>query len=192
MTGARIVLRKVLSKVHHTLEEIVIERQRSDGKTQQISREIFNTGHAMALLPYDPERGKILLIRQFRFPVFLDDRDGFLVEACAGKLEGDTPEVCAVREAEEEMGYRIRNPVRIFDAFMSPGSMMERLSFFVARYSPADKVSAGGGLAEEGEDIEVFETTLDEAIAMIDKGEIMDSKTINLLYYAKLKGLLPG
>jgi len=99
MSGARIVSRKTLSKVHHTLEEIVIERQRSDGKTQQISREIFNTGHAMALLPYDPERGKILLIRQFRFPVFLDGRDGFLIEACAGKLEGDTPEVCAVREA---------------------------------------------------------------------------------------------
>jgi len=190
MSGARIVSRKLLSKVHHTLEEIVIERQRSDGTTQQISREIFNTGHAMALLPYDPERGKILLIRQFRFPVFLDDRDGFLVEACAGKLEGDTPEVCAVREAEEEMGYKIRKPLRIFDAFMSPGSMMERLTFFVAEYSPTDKVSAGGGLVEEGEDIEVFETTLDAALAMIESGEIMDSKTINLLYYAKIHGLL--
>jgi len=90
------------------------------------------------------------------------------------------------------MGYKIRNPVRIFDAFMSPGSMMERLTFFVAQYSPADKVSAGGGLAEEGEDIEVFETTLDAALAMIESGEIMDSKTINLLYYAKIHGLLPG
>jgi nudix-type nucleoside diphosphatase (YffH/AdpP family) len=190
MASARILARKILSHAHHRLEEITIERQRSDGKSQTLSREVFDSGHACAILPYDPTRGRIILVKQFRFPAFLDGKEGHLIEACAGKLEGEAAETRVLKEAEEEAGLRIEKPVRIFDAYMSPGSFMEKLTFFIARYSAEDRIGPGGGLADEGEDIEVLETTLDEALAMIGTGEIADAKTIVLLYYAELHGLM--
>jgi len=191
MAGVRILAREVLSKVHHLLEKITFERVRSDGKTQTITREVFDTGHGAVILLYDPARGRIVLVRQFRLPVYLSGGEGHLIEACAGKLEGETPEVRIVKELEEETGFRVKAaPVRLFEAFMSPGKFMEKLTFFAARYSPEDRIGPGGGLAEEGEDIEVIEPTLDEAVAMIATGEIFDAKTIILLYYAKLHGLM--
>ncbi len=190
MAGVRILAREVLSRVHHLLENITFERQRSDGKTQTISREIFDTGSGAVILLYDPARGRVVLVRQFRLPIYLSNGEGHLIEAVAGKLEGEDPAIRIVKEVEEEAGFRIEKPVRIFEAFMSPGSFMEKLTFFIVRYRPEDRVGQGGGLAEEGEDIEVIEPTLDEALAMIESGEIIDAKTIALLYYAKLKGLM--
>jgi nudix-type nucleoside diphosphatase (YffH/AdpP family) len=190
MAGVRILAREVLSKVHHLLEKVTFERVRSDGKTQTITREVFDTGHGAVILLYDPVRGRIVLVRQFRLPVYLSGGDGHLIEACAGKLEGEAPEVRIVKEVEEEAGFKIENPVRLFEAFMSPGKFMEKLTFFIARYTPQDRIGPGGGLIEEGEDIKVIEPTLDEALAMIDTGEIIDAKTITLLYYAKLNGLM--
>jgi len=190
MSGVRILAREVLSRVHHLLENITFERQRSDGKTQTISREIFDTGLGAVILLYDPSRSRVVLVKQFRLPVYLSGRDGYLIEAVAGKLEGEDPATRIVKEVEEEAGFKIEKPVRLFEAFMSPGSFVETLTFFIARYKPEDRVGPGGGLAEEGEDIEVLEPTLDEALAMIETGEIIDAKTITLLYYAKLNGLM--
>ncbi len=190
MAGVRILAREVLSKAHHLLEKVTFERVRSDGKPQTITREVFDTGHGAVILLYDPARGRIVLVRQFRLPVYLSGGEGHLIEACAGKLEGETPEVRIVKEVEEETGFRISKPVKLFEAFMSPGKFMEKLTFFIARYTPQDRVGPGGGLAEEGEDIQVIEFTLDNALTMIETGEIIDAKTITLLYYAKLNGLL--
>jgi nudix-type nucleoside diphosphatase (YffH/AdpP family) len=188
--GARILAREVLSHVRYLLENVTIERQRSDGALQTVSREVFDTGQGAVILLYDPARGRVVLIKQFRLPVYLSNGEGHLIEAVAGKLEGEDPAIRIVMEVEEEAGFKIEKPVRLFEAFMSPGSVMEKLTFFIARYRPEDRVSAGGGLADEGEDIQVIEPTLDEALAMIETGEIIDAKTIALLYYAKVKGIM--
>jgi GDP-mannose pyrophosphatase NudK len=190
MAGVRILAREILSRAHHLLEKITFERQRSDGTAQTISREVFDTGSGAVILLYDPSRGRVVLVKQFRLPVYLKNGTGHLIEAVAGKLEGEEPAIRIMKEVEEEAGFRIEKPVRIFEAVMSPGSFMEALTFFVVRYKPEDRIGPGGGLAEEGEDIEVIEPTLDEALAMIEAGEIHDAKTIALLYYAKLKGLM--
>jgi GDP-mannose pyrophosphatase NudK len=190
MAGVRILARETLSRVRYLLEKVTIIRQRSDGAEQTLAREIFDTGDGAVILLYDPTRGRVVLVKQFRMPVYLSGRDGYLIEAVAGKLEGEEPETRIVKELEEEAGFRVEKPVRLFEAFMSPGSFMEKLTFFVARYRPEDRVGQGGGLAEEGEDIAVLEPTLDEALVMIETGEIADAKTIALLYYAKLKGLM--
>ena len=127
--------------------------------------------------------------RQFRMPAFVHGGPSFLIEVCAGLLDRQGPEEAIRKEAEEELGYRLREVTQVFDAFMSPGSVSERLACFVARYTPADRISAGGGAAHEGEDIEVLELSLDEAMAMVRRGEIADAKTIMLLQHARLEGL---
>ncbi len=132
----------------------------------------------------------MLLTRQFRYPAYVNGHPGPLIEAVAGLLDERSPEDAIRREAEEEAGCRIAQPRRVFEAFMSPGSVTERLVFFVAEYGDADRTAAGGGVVAEGEDIEVLELTLDEALAMVGDGRIMDAKTVMLLQYAKMQGLL--
>jgi nudix-type nucleoside diphosphatase (YffH/AdpP family) len=132
----------------------------------------------------------VLLTRQFRYPAYVNGHPEPLIEACAGLLDERSPEDAIRHEAEEEAGCRIAAPRRVFEAFMSPGSVTERLVFFVAEYSATDRVSAGGGIVAEGEDIEVLELTLNAALAMVERGEIVDGKTIMLLQYAKLHGLV--
>ena len=142
----------------------------------------------------DRARGTVLLVKQFRMPVYLNPlpgaaERGMLIEVCAGLLDDNDAETAIRKEAEEELGYRLRSVRRVFDAYMSPGSVSERLSLFVAEYSPADRISAGGGAADEGEDIEVLEMPLREALALVDGGTIMDAKTVMLLQHAALKEL---
>jgi GDP-mannose pyrophosphatase NudK len=132
----------------------------------------------------------VLLVRQFRLPVYLALGHETTIEACAGKLEGMDAASRIVLEVEEEAGYLIEAPKFLFEAFMSPGAYAERISFFSVTYSPADRRTRGGGIRDDGEDIEVIEPTLDEALAMIASGEIIDAKTILLLQYAKLAGLM--
>jgi nudix-type nucleoside diphosphatase (YffH/AdpP family) len=189
----RILKREVLARGFGVLERVVFQRRRSSGETQELTREILDSGDGVTILPYDPARGTIILIRQFRGVAFLKDGSLALVEACAGKLEGADPLTRVVAETEEETGIKLAGPPRrLFEAYMSPGSFAERITFFVAPYAPGDRIGAGGGLIEEGEDIEVFETTVDEALAMVARGEIIDAKTILLLYYAKATGLPPA
>ena len=187
----QILSRDILSRGFATLEKIVFRRRRSDGGMSEMTREILDTGDGATILPYDPARGTIILIRQFRGVAFLKQESEGLIEACAGKLEGADAPIRIVKETEEETGIRLSGaPRHVFTAYSSPGSFAERLYYFVATYTAEDRISKGGGLVEEGEDIEVIETTLDAAIAWIEHGEIIDAKTIALLYFAKATRLL--
>ncbi|KRC20788.1 GDP-mannose pyrophosphatase [Acidovorax sp. Root217] len=185
--NVRLVDAQLLSDSWYTLRKISVELRRRGGQWQRLSREAYDRGNGAALLLWDPRRSTVVLTRQFRLPAFLNGSpDGQLIEACAGLLDGDEPEACIRREAEEETGYRIRTPRKVFEAYMSPGSVTEKLHFFVAEYEPGDRVRAGGGVVEEGEDIEVIEMPLAEALAAIASGRIQDGKTIMLLQHVAL------
>jgi len=180
----------VLSDDWYVLKKSTFEHRRRDGTWQRLTRETYDRGNGAVLLLFNAERGSVLLTRQFRFPAYVNGcADGMLIEACAGLLDGDDPETCIRREAEEETGYRIRTPHKLFEAYMSPGSVTEKLHFFAAEVDASDRHSVGGGEAHEGEDIEVIELALDDALAMIDSGSIQDGKTIMLLLYAARVGL---
>ena len=182
---------QVLSDNWYVLKKTTFDYLRRDGQWQRQSRETYDRGNGATILLYNRERKTVVLTRQFRFPAYVNGTpDGMLIEACAGLLDQDDPATCIRRETEEETGYRIAEVRKVFEAYMSPGSVTERLFFFVGAYEARDKVSDGGGEPHEGEDIEVLEPTLDEALAMVERGEICDGKTIMLLQYAKLAGLV--
>lgn len=174
----------VLSKRRYKLSEYDIDYRRGDGTWQRQNREIFDRKHAAAVLPIDPKRGTVILVKQFRLPVFLTGHRKMLVEVIAGALDNDAPDVCARREAMEEAGVEVHDLKEVFSCFMSPGAITERIHLFVGTYSA--RAGKGGGLHDEGEDIEVLEMALSEAIAMVDHGEIVDAKTIVLLQWAQL------
>ena len=181
---------EVTSDGWHVLRRTTFEYRRSTGRWETQQRETYDRGNGAVVLPYDAERGCVLLIRQFRYPAYVNDHpDGMLVEAAAGLLDGDDPLTAVRRESAEELGVVLGELTHVLDAYMSPGSVTERLVFFMAEYSAADRIAEGGGLIAEGEDIEVLELPLEEALAMVGRGEIMDAKTIMLLQYAKLAGL---
>ena len=160
-----------------------------DGVARVIRHEIYHHKGAAAVLLYDPGRGTVLLVRQFRLGSYLEGATQPMTEVCAGMLDGDAPEAAVVREAFEETGVAIANVRHVFDAFVSPSATTEKLACFVARYSLTDRVGEGGGV-DEDEHIEVIEPTFDEALAMIERGDICDAKTIALLYYARARGLM--
>jgi ADP-ribose pyrophosphatase len=186
----RLVESKVLSDAWGVVRRNVIELRRRDGAWQRQVRETYDRGDGAAVLLYDRRKRTVILTRQFRFPVFAHGEPGPLVEVPAGKLDGDDPASCARKEAEEETGFRIADPVLVATCYSSPGSVTEKLSLFVAEYDAASRVSAGGGLADEGEDIEVLEVGFDDAMGMLARGEIEDAKTIILLQHAALARLL--
>jgi nudix-type nucleoside diphosphatase (YffH/AdpP family) len=155
------------------------------GEWRERTREIYDNGNSATVLPYDPQRRTVLLTRQLRLPMYLQDGLESSIEACAGKLDGETAEGRIIKEMEEELGYRIAKVERLFELYVSPAAVMEKIAFFTCAYSPADKVSEGGGLPEEGEDIEVLETTLEQAAAMIAAGEIVDAKTVILVQFLR-------
>jgi nudix-type nucleoside diphosphatase (YffH/AdpP family) len=176
-----------LSNGHLKLSAVAFDWRRDDGQWQSQQREVVDRGDAAALLPYNLAQRNVVLVKQFRYPAYASGHDDLLIEAAAGLLDDASPEERIRLEAEEETGYRLHDVRKIFEAFMSPGSITEKMHFFVAEYVPAMRVSAGGGLAHEGEEIEVLELTFDEALAMIADGRIVDAKTIMLLQYAALK-----
>jgi nudix-type nucleoside diphosphatase (YffH/AdpP family) len=176
-----------LSDRHYVLRKAEYDFRRRDGSWQHQTRESYDMGHGAAVLPMDRKAGRVLLIRQFRWPVFESGYRQLLVEAIAGKLDGDPPEACVAREAMEEAGLRIGNLRLVTHCFMSPGAVTERLSLFAADYDgSAPRLGTGGGIRHEGEDIEAFEVTLREAMTMVDRGDIIDAKTIVLLQWAAL------
>jgi len=182
---------ETLSTTWGTLKKYSILYRRSDGVTERQSREVYDRGPGAAILLYDKQRGTIILTRQLRLPALLNGHpDGMLLEAPAGLLDSDDPVTAIRREAEEETGYRIVDVKEALAAYMTPGSVTERLHLCTAEYTAADRVSPGRGHKEEGEDIEVIEVTLENALAMVERGEIVDAKTIILLYHAKLKALI--
>jgi nudix-type nucleoside diphosphatase (YffH/AdpP family) len=178
---------KVLSDDWYVLKKATFSYRRNDGTWQTQSRESYDRGNGVAILLYDASRRTVVLTRQFRYPAFANGCDDLLIEVPAGLLDNASPEDRIRAETEEETGYRLHDVKRVFEAYMSPGAVTERLYFFVARYQPSDRVAAGGGHAAEGEDIETFEVTIDAALTMIERGEIRDAKTIMLLQYAALK-----
>jgi len=179
---------EVVSDGWHVLRRTTLDVRRRDGRWDRQQRETYDRGNGAAVLPHDPERDTVLLTRQFRWPAYVNGHpDGMLVEAAAGLLDEDDPETAVRREAAEELGIRLGTVTKVFDAFMSPGSVTERVHGYVGAYTPADLVEAGGGLEDEGEDIEVLELPLDEALAMVADGRIADGKTIMLLQWAALQ-----
>lgn len=176
----------ILSDNYYTLRKASFDFQRSDGVWQHQERESYDIGDAAAVLPFDKARGLVILIKQFRWPVFEWGLKQLLVEVIAGKLDGDTPVDCITREAMEEAGVTITNPRLVTHCFISPGAVKERASIFLADYDSTALRAKGGGHEHEGEDIEVLEMPLDDALGRIERGEIVDMKTILLLQGAKL------
>lgn len=186
----KVIGSEVLAESWGKLTRWTLELQRRNGDWQRQLRETYDRGDGAAILLYNEEKKTVVLIRQFRFPAYFNKEPGYLIEVCAGKLDGDDPVTCAKKEAEEETGYRVSEVRQVYRSYMSPGSVTERLSLFVARYDAASKVSEGGGHFEEGEDIEVLELPFARAMEMVGTGEINDAKTVMLLQYAALNRLV--
>ena len=177
---------RLLSDNHYTLKTTTLEWRRADGEWQTQHRETYDRGNGAALLPYNLARRTVMLVKQFRYPAYVNGCDDLMIEAAAGLLDNESPEKRIRAEAEEEIGYRLQDIRKIFEAYMSPGSVTEKLHFFVGEYQPDMKIGDGGGNPDEGEDIEVLELSIDDALAMIADGRIMDAKTIMLLQWARL------
>ncbi|WP_020571670.1 GDP-mannose pyrophosphatase NudK [Neolewinella persica] len=187
----KILKNEVLSDNWYTLRKVTFDYRKTGGAWERMEREAYDRGNGAAILLYNQDRRTVILTRQFRMPSYVNgNSDGMLIEACAGLLDEHEPEDCIRKETEEETGYKVRDVRKVFQAYMSPGSVTEILHFFVAEYAADMKVSEGGGLAEEQENIEVLEYEFEEAYNMIRKGEIIDAKTIMLLQHAKLEGLV--
>lgn len=187
----KIIKTEVLSDNWYVLNKVTYEHTKPDGTTQIQSREAYDRGNGAVILLYNIKQRTVILTRQFRLPTYINGNpDGMLIEACAGLLDKDNAEDCIRRETEEETGYKIGEVKKVFEAYMSPGSVTEILYFFIAEYSSDMKISEGGGLEEEAENIEVLELPFDKCLAMMDNGEIKDAKTIMLLQYLSLKNIL--
>jgi GDP-mannose pyrophosphatase NudK len=190
MQAVKILKKETLSDNWYKLYKYTYEITDRSGKTLIQSREAYDRGNGATILLYNKAEGNVILTRQFRLPTLVNGSPtGMLIEACAGLLDNDNPEDAIRRETEEETGYRVNHVRKIFEAYMSPGSVTEILHFFVAEYSKEQKVTDGGGV-DEDEDIDVLEYTFARAYAMIETGEIKDAKTIMLLQYAKLHELV--
>jgi nudix-type nucleoside diphosphatase (YffH/AdpP family) len=182
---------QVLADDWSVLRKTTFAFHRSDGSWQTQTHKTYDRGNGAAMLLYDDARRTIVLVRQFRFPTYVNGNDDLLIEVPAGRLEDDSPTECIRAEVEQETGFRVCDVQPVLEAYMSPGSVTEKLHFFIGRYTARDRVSTGGGEYHEGEDIEVLELTIDNALAMIASGQIRDGKTIMLLQYAALH-LFPG
>jgi nudix-type nucleoside diphosphatase (YffH/AdpP family) len=177
---------RVLSDQKYILKATTFDWRRDDGEWQRQVRETYDRGNGAALLPYNRRQRSVVLVRQFRYAAFVNGYDDLLIEVAAGMLDNASPEERIRAEAEEETGYRLHDVHKVFETFMTPGAVTEKLHCFVAEYEPEMRVGKGGGLAHEGEEIEVLELSIDEALAMIADGRIADAKTIMLLQYAAL------
>ncbi|MGY6125578.1 NUDIX domain-containing protein [Paraburkholderia strydomiana] len=182
----RIVESTTLSDDWYTLKKVTFDFLRRDGTWQRQSRETYDRGNGATILLHNRRTGNVVLTRQFRMPVFVNGHDGMLIEAAAGLLDMATPEERIRLEAEEETGYRVSNIRKIFEAYMSPGSVTEKLYFYLGEYDASTRVNDGGGIEDEGEDLEVLEMPLGTALQLVRSGEIVDGKTIMLLQHLAL------
>jgi nudix-type nucleoside diphosphatase (YffH/AdpP family) len=181
---------KNLSKAHYKLDKVNFEYQTKNGDWQTQSRECYDRGDGAAILLYNPTKKTVILTKQFRMPSYLNgNATGMMIKVCAGLLDEDNPESCIIKEVEEETGFKISNPKKVFELYSTPGAVTEKIHYFVAEYNDEMKISAGGGLEEEHEEIEVLEINFDTALKMVSKGEINDAKTVVLLQFAKLNSL---
>ncbi len=191
ISNIKIVDSQILSDNWYILKKISYTYTKEDGSVKKQVREAYDRGNGATILLYNPDNKTVILTRQFRLPSYINGNEtGMLIEACAGLLDEKNPEDCIRKETEEETGYKIKDVRRIFEVYMSPGAVTELLYFFVAEYTPAQKISDGGGAENEEENIEVLELNIDVAMKMISSGEIKDGKTIILLQYVKLHKLI--
>jgi nudix-type nucleoside diphosphatase (YffH/AdpP family) len=182
---------EVLSSNWYTLNKITFEYQKEDGTWETQEREAYDRGNGAAILLYNTNKQTVVLTRQFRMPTYVNgNTDGMMIEVCAGLLDGNNPEDCIKKEVEEETGYKVDEVKKVFESYLSPGSVTEILYFFIGSYQEDMRIGEGGGAADETENIEVLEYGFEEALAMVKAGEIKDAKTIMLLQYAKLNGVL--
>ncbi|MEM7187088.1 MAG: GDP-mannose pyrophosphatase NudK [Bacteroidota bacterium] len=189
--GIKITETEILSQNWYVLRKITYQYQKADGSWETQVREAYDRGNGAAILLYNREQRSVVLTRQFRMPTYVNGNDsGMMIEVCAGLLDEDQPEDCIRKETREETGYHISNVKKVFEAYMSPGSVTEVLYFFIAEYTSEMKLEDGGGIAAEQENIEVLELDFDEACRMMETGEINDAKTIMLLQYAQIHQLL--
>jgi GDP-mannose pyrophosphatase NudK len=182
---------EILSSNWYTLKKVTYGYRKKDGTVQVQSREAYDRGNGATILLFNKEKQTVILTRQFRLPTFINgNTTGMLIETCAGLLDLDNPEECIRRETEEETGFKVTDIRKVFEAYMSPGSVTELLYFFVAAYDDHMKVNKGGGMEHEQEDIEVMELSFKDVIKMIETGEIIDGKTIILIQYAQINHLM--
>ncbi|NCT15354.1 MAG: NUDIX domain-containing protein [Flavobacteriales bacterium] len=182
---------ELLSKQYYTLNKLTFDYLMSNGTWVTQVRECYNRGDGAGILLYNTEKQTVILTKQFRMPTFINDnKEGFLIEICAGMLDKDNPEACIIRETEEEVGYKLKEVKKVFEAYSSPGVMTEKMYYFTGEYTDDMKVSKGGGLESEHEDIEVLEMPFTKAIEMLNHGKIQDARTIILLQYALIHKLL--
>ena len=182
---------EILSSNWYTLKKVTYDYLKKNGTWETHSREAYDRGNGATILLYNKDNETVILTRQFRLPTFINGNDtGMLIECCAGLLDKDSPEECIKKEAEEETGYKLSSVSKVFEAYMSPGSVTEILYFFIAEYSHHMKAGDGGGLAHEQEEIDVLEIKFADALHMIETGEIKDGKTIMLIQHLRLKGIL--
>lgn len=189
MKNPKITIQKteLLSDNWYILNKVTFDYNKDSDVPETQVREVYDRGNGAVILLYNSTKKTVVLTRQFRLPTYLNgNSSGMLIEACAGMLDEDNPIDCIIRETEEETGYRLSSVKKVFQSYMSPGAVTEILHFFIGEYQPEMKVSEGGGLAEEHENIEVLEYSFNEAYQMIASGEITDAKTIMLLQYAKI------
>ncbi|MFS4456682.1 GDP-mannose pyrophosphatase NudK [Maribacter sp. 2304DJ31-5] len=186
------IKKELLSDNWYTLNKFTFDYQKDDGSWETQHREAYDRGNGAAILLYNREKGTVVLTRQFRMPTYVNgNKDGMMIEVCAGLLDGNSPEDCIRKEVEEETGYKVHRVEKVFESYMSPGSVTEILHFFIGKYETHMKIGEGGGAEDETENIEVLECGFDEALGMIKSGEIKDAKTIMLLQYAKINVLFP-
>jgi nudix-type nucleoside diphosphatase, YffH/AdpP family len=187
----KIINTEILSDNWYVLKKITYSYSKKDGTVKTQVREAYDRGNGATILLFNKDRKTVILTRQFRLPTFINGNEsGMMIESCAGLLDENNPEDCIIKETEEETGYRVKDVHRIFDVYMSPGAVTERVYFFIAEYSEAMKVTNGGGAENEEENIDVLEMDIDNALKMVDNGEIKDGKTIILLQYIKLHNLI--
>lgn len=183
--------KKLLSDNYYILNRVTFDYLMSSGEWVTQMREVYDRGDGAGILLYNKEKRTVILTKQFRMPTYLNDnKDGFLVEIAAGMLDKDNPEACVIRETEEEVGYRLKSVKKVYEAYSSPGVMTEKMHFFIGEYTDDMKVNEGGGLDSEHEDIEVLEMPFQNAVNMLNNGEIVDTRTIVLLQYAIIHKLL--
>ena len=193
MSNPKVKINKIenLSENWYKLDKVDFDYQTKNGAWQNQLRESYDRGDGAAILLYNPSKKTVILTKQFRMPSYLNENpDGMMIEVCAGLLDADDPLTCIKKEAEEETGYKINNPTKLFEIYSTPGAVTEKIHYFMAEYDANMKISEGGGLEEETEEIEVLEIPFDEAMEMIYTGEIKDAKTIILLQHAKINNLL--
>ena len=193
MKNSRVKINKVvnLSNDWYRLDKIDFDYKTNNGKWQNQSRESYDRGDGACILLYNPSKKTVVLTKQFRMPSYLNgNKDGMMIEVCAGSLDENDPITCIIKEAEEETGFQISNPKKVMELYSTPGAVTEKIYYFIAEYSDAMKVADGGGLEEETEEIEVLEFSFEKAMQMVSNGEICDAKTVVLLQYSQINKLV--